>query len=1077
MEELLKTASIASSGRGDVQTDFLRVSSSQGQSKVEKTKPKLQQKSPTSPEDALEILKHEPDYDSLFAVLRFLSRHEPHGLDFPSIKLPSPLSAQLVQVLVSQIVPNYWALLVEDGQDGNNSGLRLLLYCLSSITGVNAILVRLKASIQEARSEVSEKAKRPDIALNLNILLDLLSRVLQGDGWLLDAWQVATSGQDGPARVRPRVHEILATFGSGRVVSLAAEAEEITNASNSSKSAGSYWSADPLEYTLWLGRNIVAWRLSDRTPEEAKFGADLLAKALRLGYSDALVKQLLLDLVLKKGASPGNLGLLLGGLPQTDQRKILFSILKLFSTDYLDRLGRCESEQSKPLVSAVAGALNSIVSADENERKHLVEWLTGSSGAGLGEGVAIRRAVMAVVAQQKDDIVAVLEKSLAQFGDQLYIKHSPMLQQEAHVQVLLLSAGYVQKKSPIKLAMLLRSSTWLNTISNRLKAPQQRARFLGMVVGEGLSSLVDTGDKRLNFKMEETDHDEGSWHKGLTQVSDEIGPLDPLNPLDKPRVVVVPPKSDRRPPKPVMNKPARQPPQTGFIIEELSDDDAPEEDVVPYAKPDSDEEDSDDDATLVRRDKPKAPVYVRDLIKYLRDTESYDHQRLALITAPTLIRRKADYGTEVSEHADELASLLVGLSDKFEIETFDDLRLQGMIAIIVAKPERMGQWFAKTFFDGDYSISQRASVLVVLGLSARELAGQDTSDYTAAAAFPSKRLPGRVENLYLDQGPTNQYRPSPSLKPLPPNALDSIARSLTSELLAPLAATAADAATGPDVLKLSTFTSRLDQTTNPKIKHTARTKPRGVRAIPNTTAALLATHFFAPLTARFQAALHSAPSRSRAVLFHPHLLALHLQTLALLLHAAGPSTLALPHMTAELWRLLLGTSVRAQAVGDLGVTRAVLFGFLALVEVNEERMRDVCREMGREVVEAQEWAAGVFAGLRGGDEGGEEEGVRMLAAGVLVRLREAIEKWRLTSYWSNGQSVNGGSAVAKPAASEGRGFDPEAKSQPRPCCVCKDEKAKRDECMLFSAAADPQKACQSTIDQYKLCMAGFGFKV
>lgn len=121
---------------------------------------------------------------------------------------------------------------------------------------------------------------------------------------------------------------------------------------------------------------------------------------------------------------------MLGGLPQTDQRKTLFSILKLFSTDYLDRLGRCESEQSNPLVSAVAGALNSIVSADENERKHLVEWLTGSSGAGLGEGVAIRRAVMAVVAQQKDDIVAVLEKSLAQFGDQLYIKHSPMLQQE-----------------------------------------------------------------------------------------------------------------------------------------------------------------------------------------------------------------------------------------------------------------------------------------------------------------------------------------------------------------------------------------------------------------------------------------------------------------------------------------------------------------------------------------------------------------------------------------------------------------------------------------------------------------------
>ncbi|KAK3898802.1 cytochrome C oxidase copper chaperone-domain-containing protein [Staphylotrichum tortipilum] len=53
----------------------------------------------------------------------------------------------------------------------------------------------------------------------------------------------------------------------------------------------------------------------------------------------------------------------------------------------------------------------------------------------------------------------------------------------------------------------------------------------------------------------------------------------------------------------------------------------------------------------------------------------------------------------------------------------------------------------------------------------------------------------------------------------------------------------------------------------------------------------------------------------------------------------------------------------------------------------------------------------------------------------------------------------------------------EAASKPKPCCVCKDEKSKRDECMLFSNAADPQQDCQSTISQYRSCMAGFGFKV
>jgi hypothetical protein len=116
-------------------------------------------------------------------------------------------------------------------------------------------------------------------------------------------------------------------------------------------------------------------------------------------------------------------------LPQTEQRKVLFSVLKSLSAEHLDRLGRCESE-SNPTIAAVAGVLNAILGKDENGRRHLVEWLTASSGAGLGEGIGIRRAVMAVISQNREDVVNVLEKSLAQFGDQLYIKHSPVLQQE-----------------------------------------------------------------------------------------------------------------------------------------------------------------------------------------------------------------------------------------------------------------------------------------------------------------------------------------------------------------------------------------------------------------------------------------------------------------------------------------------------------------------------------------------------------------------------------------------------------------------------------------------------------------------
>ncbi len=47
----------------------------------------------------------------------------------------------------------------------------------------------------------------------------------------------------------------------------------------------------------------------------------------------------------------------------------------------------------------------------------------------------------------------------------------------------------------------------------------------------------------------------------------------------------------------------------------------------------------------------------------------------------------------------------------------------------------------------------------------------------------------------------------------------------------------------------------------------------------------------------------------------------------------------------------------------------------------------------------------------------------------------------------------------------------------KPCCVCKDEKAARDECMLFSTSDNAQQECQSMVDKYRSCMAGFGFKI
>ena len=228
--------------------------------------------------------------------------------------------------------------------------------------------------------------------------------------------------------------------------------------------------------------------------------------------------------------------------------------------------------------------------------------------------------------------------------------------------------------------------------------------------------------------------------------------------------------------------------------------------------------------------------YIRELIAGLRDTENYDRHKLALTTASSLIRRKANFGTEVLDHIEELATLLVGLGDKYEMDDFQQLRLQGMIAVLIAQPLRMGQWFSRTFFDGDYSMSQRASILTTLGMGARELAGFKKEDAALTGAdavpenpFPSKKLPERLHKIY-------------ALEAAPVNAL---AKYLERTMIQPMAIEAADKFAGPNALKVRTFSSRIEV-------EKKRKKP-----IPNELARVVADGFFFPLTGRWRIQLQA----------------------------------------------------------------------------------------------------------------------------------------------------------------------------------------------------------------------------
>lgn len=230
--------------------------------------------------------------------------------------------------------------------------------------------------------------------------------------------------------------------------------------------------------------------------------------------------------------------------------------------------------------------------------------------------------------------------------------------------------------------------------------------------------------------------------------------------------------------------------------------------------------------------------YILDLINYLRDTENLERHELAITTAPALIRRKTGFGTELAEHIEELALVLVGLQEQNKFPKFHELRLQSIIALIVSQPMKMGRWFAAVFFDGDLSQTQRSAVLTAIGLSAREVAGLGADDAKNMglpeipdSSFPSKRLPASLEAVYRgDESP-----------------IASITKGIAQASLQPLAADAADSISGPNALKVRTFSSRMEVEKRRQQREAHRQK-----STVKDLYKVLSEGFFYPLSGRFE---------------------------------------------------------------------------------------------------------------------------------------------------------------------------------------------------------------------------------
>ena len=252
----------------------------------------------STPEDALEALKSKPNFTLLNHVLRWLDPAKVKTNDF-NIKIPGPKATQIIYVLVADTVLDYWGVLNEE----NSPSLKqksLLLRCLRSVSGIGAILARLRVFLDlEEDPQKGQAFSANGKAKVVRDLLSVLEDILKGSGFVSCIRIDIDSLILGTLQRTLLWKDFITTIASGRLLSLAAEADQVIRKSSLIVRDGS-WLGDGIQYSSWLGANVAYILLHSEIerPEDWKALAQLVNRALTIGYIGELLLRFYVGLLI-----------------------------------------------------------------------------------------------------------------------------------------------------------------------------------------------------------------------------------------------------------------------------------------------------------------------------------------------------------------------------------------------------------------------------------------------------------------------------------------------------------------------------------------------------------------------------------------------------------------------------------------------------------------------------------------------------------------------------------------------------------------------------------------------------------
>lgn len=324
---------------------------------------------------------------------------------------------------------------------------------------------------------------------------------------------------------------------------------------------------------------------------------------------------------------------------------------------------------------------------------------------------------------------------------------------------------------------------------------------------------------------------------------------------------------------------------------------------------DLDLSDEEDDPSLAQNKKVAAPIYVRDLLSYItidvKDKTAFEKRQIALRTAPTLLRQKLAFGTEVSFFAEDLISNLVALTNHFEEANFETLRLNAMIAVVVSYPA-VTLKLCNLLLTGDYSLQQRICLLSTMSFAARALKGFKDDEVAASfmtKSFATQQLPSNLHNFY-EQTDIGYSR---------------IENAIQSDLMEGRSEDARDQLAGGRILRIS---SKL----KPTLLRLIQKSDDLLESFPK----IVGKSFFFPLVAVWY------ESGGINIGHYTPLLVSHfIRSLSLILHCAYPTAVDLNDMAGEYLNLVTPV-LQNVSLDQLQVVESIATGIMLICETIDE---------------------------------------------------------------------------------------------------------------------------------------------